>query len=259
MSWRLIFSMMVLLFVSACMPYNMQHQPPVFNVQAGDSQQQFQQLRVQAEAQVEAVPDLVRMRLGVVTEAADAGQAVRRNNEHMRTIMSEMLKLGLHQDDLATGQFQISPQWSQPPRPTPANWQREIVGYRVSNDLWVTTTRVDLAGDLLGTGHRSGANHVGNLQFSIADTDSYQQQAMALATEKAVRQAQILADAAGATLGEVVSLSLDPGGNFYSQPMMAEARMMSTADAVPVTPGKVEVKAVVTLVFALKSSSAVTE
>lgn len=255
---RFAFFVLAALLLGACAPYSGSRQPGAYYPQE-QAQLQSRQLRVQAEAQVEAVPDLVRMRLGVVTAAKDAGQAVRENNERMHTIMSELLELGLHQDDLASGQFQISPQWSQPPRPTPANWQREIVGYRVSNDLWVTTTQVDLAGDLLGAGHSSGANHVDNLQFSIADTDSYQQQAMALATQKAVRQARILADAAGARLGEIVSLSLDQDGSSFSPPMLAEARMMSAADAVPVTPGKVKIEAAVTLVFALENSPTATE
>ncbi len=247
---RYLSSLVFLLLLSACMPYNLPQQPPVIHVQTGSSGQ-HQQLQVRAEAQVEAVPDQVRMRLGVVTEGAAAGQAVELNNERMRALTRQLLELGLSQDDTATGQFQISPQWSQPPRPTPANWQREIVGYRVSNDLWVTTARVDLAGELLGAGHRSGANHVGNLQFSVADTERYRQQAMSLAVQKAVRQAQVLADAAGARLGDLVALNLEPDGGSFSPPLLAEARMMSAADTVPVTPGKVEVRAAVTLTYQL--------
>lgn len=255
MTHRFVFAFLLLLLLGACMPHTMPNHSSVVYVPPTQQQLQPQQLRVQAEAQVEAIPDLLRLRLGVITEAADAGKALSENNQRMRKIMAMLLQLGLEMDDLATGQFQISPQWSQPPRPTPANWQREIVGYRVSNDLWITTTRVELAGDLLGLGHRSGANQVGNLQFSIADSDAYQQRAMTLATEKAVRQAQILAAAAGAQLGDILSLSLDtPGGIYNGVPMMAEARMLSTADSVPVTPGQVDIRAGVTIVYQLIST-----
>jgi len=170
--------------------------------------------------------------------------------------MTMLNDLGLDRKELATGQFQIQPQWSQPPRPTPANWQREIVGYRVSNDLWIRTTRIDLAGRLLGLAHLSGVNQVGNLQFTIADRDNYQQQAMTLATQKALRQAQVLATAAGAELGIILSLTLDtPSGFSGASPLMAEARMLTATDAVPVTPGNVDIQAIVTIIFELISSN----
>ncbi|MFO7578158.1 MAG: SIMPL domain-containing protein [Pelovirga sp.] len=242
----------LLLLVAACMPYPLAS--PSAAVAPDGSP--MQQLRVQAEARVDALPDLLRLRLGVITEAQEADQAVTENSRRMTALMASLQQIGLTSDDLGTGQFQILPQWSQPPRPTPANWQRQIVGYRVINDLWVTTTRIDLAGELLGLAYRSGANQVGHLQFSVADQEEYQSRALALATRKAVRQAETLAAAAGAQLGQILSLNLDyssnpPGG----QPVMAEARLSSVADAVPVTPGKVEIQAGVSIVYQLLHSS----
>jgi len=252
MSYRFLFGLLLLFVLSACMPHPFHpERGPVVPVPG----QTPQQLRVQAEGRVEATPDQLRLRLGVITEAAEAGQAVNENNQRMTGVMKMLADLGLDQKDLATGQFQIQPQWSQPPRPTPANWQREIVGYRVSNDLWIRTTRIDLAGKLLGLAHQSGVNQVGNLQFTIADQDIYQQQAMTLATQKALRQAQVLATAAGAELGAILSLTLDTPGAFSgASPLMAEARVMTT-DAVPVAPGNVEIQATVTIIFELISSN----
>lgn len=251
MSYRFLFGLLLIFILSACMPHPFHPERSIVPV----TSRAPQQLRIQAEGRVEATPDQLRLRLGVITEAADAGQAVSENNQRMTTVMTMLDDLGLDSKDLATGQFQIQPQWSQPPRPTPANWQREIVAYRVSNDLWIRTTRIELAGRLLGLAHQSGVNQVGNLQFTIADQDNYQQQAMSLATQKALRQAQVLAAAAGAELGAILSLTLDtPGGFNGAAPLMAEARMMTASDAVvPVTPGNVDVQATVTVVFELIS------
>jgi len=252
MNYRFLFGLLLLFTLSACMPHPLH---PEHSALASAPGQTPQQLRVQADGRVEATPDQLRLRLGVITEAADAGQAVSENNRKMTGVMTMLDDLGLDRKDLATGQFQIQPQWSQPPRPTPANWQREIVGYRVSNDLWIRTTRIDLAGQLLGLAHQSGVNQVGNLQFTIADQDDYQQQAMTLATQKALRQAQVLATAAGAELGDILSLTLDaPGGFSGPSPLMAEARMLTATDAVvPVTPGNVDIQATVTIIFELIS------
>ncbi len=251
MSYRFLPGLLLLFVLSACMPHPFH---PERSLVAAAPAQTPKQLRVQAEGRVEATPDQLRLRLGVITEAAEAGQAVNENNQRMTTVMAMLDDLGLERKELATGQFQIQPQWSQPPRPTPANWQREIVGYRVTNDMWVHTTRIDLAGKLLGLAYQSGVNQVGNLQFTLADQDKYQQQAMALATQKALRQAQVLATAAGAQLGAIISLTLDtPGGFSGPSSLMTDARMMAAADAVPVTPGNVDIQATVTIIFELIS------
>ena len=108
--------------------------------------QQLPQLTVQADATVEVLPDQLQLRLGVVTEAENANQALSEKNQRMAAVMQMLEGIGIPLDEMKTGQFQVRPEWSVPPRPTPANWQREIVGYRVSNELLIETARVELAG-----------------------------------------------------------------------------------------------------------------
>lgn len=251
MKLRLLIIALLLLLLSGCMAHHQQVQSRLPAATASP----LPQLAVQAEARLDAVPDQVRLRLGVVTEAPEAADAVRENNQKMSNLMRGLDDLGLSREDLATGQFQIAPQWSQPPRPTPANWQREIIGYRVNNDLWVATHRIDLAGELLGMAYKSGVNQVGNLQFSVADPERYHQQALAAATGKALEQARVLAAAAGVDLGRILSISVDPVFSHGApQMLMAEARM-ATADTVPITPGTVEVRAGVSIVFELLTAT----
>ncbi|MCW8859400.1 MAG: SIMPL domain-containing protein [Deltaproteobacteria bacterium] len=213
------------------------------------------QLVVQAEATVKAMPDLLKMRLGVVTEAEDAGQALAENNQRMEALMLMLEDMGVSREALATGQFQIRPEWSVPPRPTPANWQRKIVGYRVSNELHVATPKVDLAGDLLGLAQLAGANQIGGLQFDLAEPELHRQQAITEATEKAIRKAQTLAAAAGARLGEIVSLTLNDSGYAAAPTMMLAEARAATADSVPIAAGKVDVQAGVTIVYRLLKNS----
>lgn len=207
------------------------------------------QLVVQAQGQVAATPDQLQMRLGVITEAAQAGTALEQNNQRMNSMMQGLNQVGITDDELATGQFQIRPEWSRPPRPTPANWQREIVGYQVSNELLVTTTKVELAGKLLGLAQQAGANQIGGLQFGLADPTSEQQKAIEIATAKAIRKAETMAAAAGVKLGAIQSITLNPS---FAAPqprmMMAEASLAS-ADSVPVTAGTVDVAATVKIVY----------
>ena len=246
MRQRLLLVLGVLLTVSACGPRN-------FNY--GSADQVLPQLMVRGEGTVEATPDLLHLRLGVVTQDTSADIALADNNARMGAVMENLKQIGIAGTEMASGQFQIRPEWSLPPRPTPANWQREIVGYRVSNELLIATTRVELAGKLLALSQQAGANQIGGLQFSLANPEEQRQQAITLATKRAQRQAQTMAAAAGVTLGPVQSLSLDsPGGAPHPQLMMAEARVAS-ADTVPVAAGMVEVSAAVTLVYRLAKAA----
>ena len=221
------------------------------NFNYGTSPLSFPQLTVQAEGEVQANPDQLQLRLGVVTEAKDAGQALEQNNQKMAMVMQQVAKIGIVEAEMATGQFHVRPEWSRPPRPTPANWQREIIGYQVNNELLIKTTQVELAGKLLGLAQRAGANQIGGLQFSLADATAYKQQAIEIATDKAIRKATTMAAAAGVTLGDVQSLSLG-GSEPGSRPMfMAAEAKLAAAESVPVAAGKVTVAATVEIVYQL--------
>lgn len=216
-----------------------------------DLAKSFARLTVHGEAKVEVPPDQLRLRLNVVTSNADSDLALQENNRKMNTLLEALQGLGLGADDYRTGQFQTYPEWSRPPRPAPANWQRSIVGYTVNNELLVKTDQVELAGKLLAAAQTAGADQVGGLVFALAEPADHREEAIAQATRRAMRKAQTLADAAGVQLGAVQSLTLDQAsapGPFPRMEMMA-ARAGGKADAVPVNAGNIEVRAGVTVVY----------
>ncbi len=246
MKYNYLCALFLLFTLSACVPQ------PVFY--GTGNPQPVAQLVVQADAVVEAVPDQLELRLGVVTQQETAGQALRDNNERMRAVMKQLATMGIAVSEMQTGQFQIRPEWSVPPRPTPANWQRRIVAYQVSNELQITTTRIDLAGDLLGIAQQAGANQIGNLQFSLADPETAQLKAIDLATTKARNKAHTLATAAGVRLGELLSLSLDNSNGFTAPKMMFNEARIAAVDSVPVATGKVDIQAAVTAIYRLQNT-----
>lgn len=245
MKERLIMMLSLVFLLSACGPQTFYY---------GAADQSLPQLVVQAEANVAAIPDQLKLRLGVITQETSADLAMAENNRQMAAVVAQLRELGIDEADLATGQFQIHPEWSRPPRPAPANWQREIIGYQVSNELLITTTQVELAGKLLSLAQQAGANQIGGLQFGLADPTAHRQKAIEVATEKAIRKAKTMAAAAGVELGTVQSISLNQnGGGGQPRLMMAEARLAS-AEPVPIATGKVEVSAAVTMVYQIINS-----
>ncbi len=237
---RFLLSLPFLLLLTGCPPQQFLRQEPV------------PQLSVRGEATLKVKPDQVEMLLEAVTAAKDADEALAANSAVMATLQESLLALGLNDGDFRTGQFSIQPEWSRPPRPAPANWSPEIVGYQVSNSLQVATARVELAGRLLAVGREAGINRAGQLRFSLADPEEASRAAIAAATARARQRAAILAEAAGVKLGALLEVQVEePGGMPQPRLMMAEAAGARNPAAVPVVAGEVEVTAAVVLRYAL--------
>ena len=241
--YRALSGLILLLFLSACAH-------PVVGKKA-DFLDSFSRLTVHAEAKVEVPPDQLHLRLSVVTSNPDSDLALQDNNRQVEGLIRALNELGLGSDDYRTGQFQTYPEWSRPPRPAPANWQRSIVGYTVSNELLIKTEQIELAGKLLAAAQTAGVDQIGGLTFALAEPADHRDGAIALATERALRKAKTLATAAGIKLGPIQSLTLDQAAEpspFPRMEMMAVKSGMAS-DAVPVNAGDVEVRAGVTVVF----------
>jgi uncharacterized protein YggE len=216
------------------------------------AQKSVSQLLVRGKATLKVKPDQVEMSLEAVTSAGTADEALAINSEAVVRLRELLEAEGLNREDYRTGQFSIQPQWSRPPRPAPANWAPEIVGYRVSNSLQVTTAKIDLAGRLLALANKVGVNKIGNLRFTLADQEAASRQAIAAATAKARQRAETLAQAAGVKLGRLLEARVaDEGPGGQPMFMMAESRSLRAENDVPLSAGEVEVKAAVVLSYAL--------
>ena len=212
-------------------------------------------LSVRGEAELTRPADQVRLRIGVVTEAADAAEALKENTERMNAVIRAVAKTGLTEAEYETGRFQIRPKYSRRPRQVPEDWQPQIVGYEVNNSLRIETTKLSLAGDLIGAANAAGANSVEVAGFTLEDPRKYRTEAVATATRHALEDARTLADAASLELVRILHIALDstpvitPTADFAMQ-----ARAMADVGAPPITPGDVTIRASVTIVYEIAPS-----
>jgi uncharacterized protein YggE len=209
-------------------------------------------LTVRGEAELERPADQVRLKVGVVTENREADEALQENNDRMRAVVEALQRVGLGEDEYQTGRFQIRPQYSRRPRQPAPDWQPQIIGYEVTNSVTVKTTKLDLAGEVIGAANEAGANTVDVVGFDLADKRKYRAEALREATKNAREDAATVADAAGITLVRILAVSVD-----YTPPRPvsmdfgAPARAMAEGGggAPPITPGDVTVTANVTIVY----------
>lgn len=203
---------------------------------------------VTGRAEVMVKPDLATLNLGVETRAKTAQDAQAQNAERMTRLMDALKKMGVPTKDMKTSGFAVQAEWNYDGN------KREFLGYRVTNELTVTTTNLDQVGALLDACVKAGANQVRGVRFSVQDDILAQAEALKLATAKAKVKAEAIAEALGVKLGPVLSagdqsVDLAP----YVMAMEADAKSYAVAESAPtpIHPGDVKVSATVQIHFAI--------
>lgn len=203
-------------------------------------------LNVQGEATLKKPADQAVVSIGVVTEALSAREAVDANSVRMEKVMTTLQGFGIEKSDYETGQFQVNPQYTTRPKQAPEDWKPQILGYKVVNNLNVTTTLLEELGEILDAAIAAGGNSIGNIQFSLKEPRKHRKEAITKAAQNAMQDARNLAEAAGVQLGRILSLALD----------QAEVRPLFKAamrsEGVPIEAGDVDVHASVTITYELQ-------
>ncbi|GAA0288270.1 SIMPL domain-containing protein [Rhodovulum strictum] len=201
-------------------------------------------LTVTGQGVAEAVPDMATITLGVTHEAETAEAAMNRVSAELAAVLDSLRAAGIDPRDLQTAGLSLSPVWSG----HESGQRAQITGYSASNTLSVRVRGLDGLGGTLDRALAEGANRFQGLSFGMQNPEPLRDEARRRAVAEALRKAALLAEAAGLTLGPV--LSMEEEGAEMPRPMMFEAARMAS-DAVPVAPGELAIEARVRMVFAL--------
>ncbi|WZO99896.1 SIMPL domain-containing protein [Isosphaeraceae bacterium EP7] len=203
---------------------------------------------------ISAVPDIAQINVGVVTQAATAGEALAGNSSSMTKLYAILKERGVATKDLQTSQVSISPVYSQPAPHNPQAPNNEfvprIVGYRVDNTLEITARKIEKLGELLDALVQSGANQIHGISFRVDKPEGLLDSARKQAMQDAKRKAEMLAGEAGVVVGHPRSIS--EGSDFQPPvPKFAGAMRMMAADSTPVAAGEQELSVTVNVVYEL--------
>jgi hypothetical protein len=182
--------------------------------------------------------------IGVTSQAATAGEALDANNRAVERVIDVIKGFDVADRDIQTTNFDVSPVYEQTDRPRSPN----IIGYRVSNQVRVRVRDLENLGPLLDEAVSTGSNQIGGIQFGIDNADPLEREARQKAVQDARSRAETYAQAAGVSLGQVISISEEPP----QRPMpYAGARLQMAASSVPIQTGEHEVQANVYVVYAI--------
>jgi len=200
-------------------------------------------LTVTGTASVASVPDLATVSLGVTTNGKTAAEAMAANSTALAAVLARVQAAGIEAKDTQTTGLSLNPNWVNNASGTAS----EIQGYVATNMLTIRVRSLEKVGPVLDAAVSDGANTLNGLTFGLQNPRPSEDEARKQAVADAMARATLIATAAGAKLGSIVSIT--EGG--MSQPMPGPMYKMADAAALPVAGGEVEVSASVTMVFQL--------
>lgn len=196
-------------------------------------------LTMTGHGEIKAVPDIATVNAGVTSNAPTAAAALSANSARMNQVFGALKTLGVPDRDIRTTGFSVSPQYTNGENNSP----RRLTGYLVNNEVSVRLEDVTKVGATLDTLVGAGANQMNGISFDIANPAPVLEKARIQAIADARARAQTYAQAAGVTLGPIVSIR-EGGGEVGPRPMF---RMAAMAAPTPVAPGEQSMTADVTV------------
>lgn len=200
-------------------------------------------LQVTGTAVVTGAPDVAYITLGVETKDPSAQVASQENTNRMASVFAALRELGLTDKELTTSGYNIYSTL----RGT--NNEVTVTTYHVQNRINIATRELEKVGTIIDVAVENGANQVQGIRFDIEDKQMMQLQALKNAVQQGKAKAEVMAEAAGITLGGLTTMN----ESYSSYAPMVSALAMRGDGFAPspttINPGEVEVSATVTMDF----------
>jgi uncharacterized protein len=205
---------------------------------------------VEGRGVVRAAPDAATIQVGIDARSTSVANARESAARQMTAAIEALLARGVARADLQTDFYRVSLIWNRDAKGQPTTgW-----GYSVHNELKATIRDLDRLGDVLDDALAAGMTQLSGPTFFIERPQALEDEARRLAVADARRRAEILAGAAGAELGRIVSIvEHEPGGRrpLFRRAAYAADAMSAPNVATPIESGMEEITVEVQTIWEL--------
>jgi uncharacterized protein len=149
-------------------------------------------ISVQGDSEIWVKPDIAVLSVGIVACSSDTREANQIINDSLENIVNHLVETGIPEGDLVPSAFSMSPDY------------KDASKFCAENRLSIVTEDFEQVSELLDIAIAAGATNVYGVQFTVKDTTNAREEAINLAYEIAVQQAEQTADLLGYPLGNVI-------------------------------------------------------
>lgn len=201
-------------------------------------------ITVNATAKVSVVPDKCSFSVTVIEQGNSAAAAQRAANKPVKKIIKTLTDLGIAEKDIQTTYTDVSPVWDE---------EGMTDEYEARSMLEVSNVPIDQVGELMEAAANAGADEVDSLSYATTSYEESYEQALAQAIDDSRSKAEAIAQASGAKLGKIVSVTEGyQDMTFLAADAVPLAGAEEASDkGVEVSPGEVDVEAQVTVTYAI--------
>lgn len=200
-------------------------------------------LTVIGTATVTFEPDMAELSVGVETHADTVNAAVAANSEVLNAVIEALKEADIAESDMATSNYYVGTEYDYGATPP------KLSGYYVSNTLTVTVRDIERIGAVIDAATAAGANQVYGVNFLSSQQSGSYDRALTLAIQEGMRKAQLMAMAAGRSLGRLEDVQENgAAGYVFSAAYDTVARASGTS----ILSGELSVTASVTLTYELR-------
>lgn len=207
-------------------------------------------ISVTGTGEVSVEPDMATIVVGIQAEAEVAADALDQASAATAAILATLDGEGIDPTDIRSGAVRLSPRYSSSVLSSGTN----IVGFQAVNTVEVIVNDLDRLGGLLAAVVGDGANRLDGVRFGLQDPTAATDEARRLAVAEGARLAALYADAAGVSVGDLLTLSEHGSGGYrmvMAEPVVMEMAASSPQYDVPVAPGKIDLNASISMVYAI--------
>jgi uncharacterized protein YggE len=239
--WRKIPSALI----AACIAWTAAGGQGAASVQVPEQSPSAQQPEIAASGRGEMrlAPTYAAVIVNISTRSSTAVEAASENTKKVQAVMRALRASGLSEKDITTASYNVQQDYDYRPdrRPEPS-------GFSANTSIRAEIRRLDNLGRVIDAAIAGGATGISGVQYFASNTEEARRSAMAQAVREARTDADVLARAAGGTLGRLIALNSAGINQPFPRPIMMEAGGMAMARAASPTnivPGELTVVAMV--------------
>jgi len=208
---------------------------------------------VNSEGSVKVVPDIVMVRIEILTEKPTSEEAVSINSINTQNVVTAIKTLGESDLKIETTGYSLAPLYNYIDNKPP-----QIYAFSAATTLLVKTKKVEKIGSIITAAVGAGASDISSISYDLSD--EIKKEAKNQALTNAVKEANDKADAiAKALAADILGIySVNEEGTSYPGPILYESadalKSAAGASAAPpvILPQELEVKANISIVYIFK-------
>jgi uncharacterized protein YggE len=195
------------------------------------------EISVTGRGETSLTPDRAVVIATVVTNASSATSAANDNARIVAEVLSKLRAAGYADRQVTNAGYSLGQDYENGDRRRPR-------GFVARNSVRVEVPRVNDVGRVIDAAIAAGATEVSPIQFSGPDMPGARRSALRSAVAEARLDAETLAEAAGGSLGKLLSISTTPAQPVYRDPGMVVVTGLASGGSTEIRPNDITVVAI---------------